>query len=130
MSSSINKNTVLKNKRPLFVNDPKLNDSAPNIEIKDWIDNYSKGNAKSFVESTIHRATGSGSSQSLQLRSAKTARKKLQSSNDWFSAAREELANITTLNLITSSGSILEKILWALIAIGGTIFIYNVVDIL
>ena len=52
-------------------------------------------------------------------------------SNHWFSSAREELTNITTLKLVTSSGSsILEKILWALIAIGGTIFIYNVVDIL
>ena len=48
--------------------------------------------------------------------------------NHWFSLAGEELTNITTLKLITSSRSILEKILWALIAIGGTIFIYNVVE--
>ena len=48
-------------------------------------------------------------------------------SNHWFSAAREELANITTLNLITRSSSILEKFLWALVPIIGTIFIYNVV---
>ena len=50
-------------------------------------------------------------------------------SNHWFSLLREELTNIATLKLITSSGSILEKILWALIPIGGTIFIYNVVDL-
>ena len=49
--------------------------------------------------------------------------------NHWFSLAGEELTNITTLKLITSSRSILEKILWALVAIGGTIFIYNVVGI-
>ena len=70
------------------------------------------------------------------MRSAKSAWKKRQSakaskvpSNHWFVAAREELTNITTLNLITSSGSMLEKILWAMVAIGGTIFIYNVVDL-
>ena len=42
---------------------------------------------------------------------------------------KEELRNITTLNLIASTSSILEKIFWALIAICGTLFIYDVVYI-
>ena len=119
-----------------------MEDSTPEGETKDCVDTFSKEDAKSFVKSTIQRATRSWSSKSLRLRSAKTAWKKRQSarpgsrakakkvpSNHWFAAAREELTNITTLNLITSSGSILEKILWAMIAVSGTIFIYNVVDI-
>ena len=40
-----------------------------------------------------------------------------------------ELRNITTVNLIANTTSILEKILWALIAICGTLFIYDVVVI-
>ena len=76
------------------------------------------------------------------MKTAKTARRNRQStrpgksikaakepSKHLFSAAREELTNITTWNFISSSSNVLEKILWALIAIGGTIFIYNVVDI-
>ena len=119
-----------------------MEDSTPEGETKDCVDTFSKEDAKSFVKSTIQRATRSWSSKSLRLRSAKTAWKKRQSarpgsrakakkvpSNHWFAAAREELTNITTLNLITSSGSMLEKILWAMVAIGGTIFIYNVVDL-
>lgn len=42
---------------------------------------------------------------------------------------KEELRNITTLNLIANTSSILEKIFWALIAIFGTLFIYDVVYI-
>ena len=42
---------------------------------------------------------------------------------------KDELRNITTLNLIASTSSILEKIFWALIAIFGTLFIYDVVYI-
>ena len=42
---------------------------------------------------------------------------------------KDELRNITTLNLIASTSSILEKIFWALIAILGTLFIYDVVYI-
>ena len=42
---------------------------------------------------------------------------------------KEELRNITTLNLIASTSSILEKVFWALIAICGTLFIYDVVYI-
>ena len=42
---------------------------------------------------------------------------------------KEELRNITTLNFIASTSSILEKIFWALIAILGTLFIYDVVYI-
>ena len=42
---------------------------------------------------------------------------------------KDELRNITTLNLIANTSSILEKILWALIAILGTLFIYDVVYI-
>ena len=38
-----------------------------------------------------------------------------------------ELRNITTVNLIANATSIIEKILWALIAICGTLFIYDVV---
>ena len=77
------------------------------------------------------------------MKTAKTARRNRQStrpgksikaakvpSKHLFSAAREELTNITTLNFNSSSSNIFEKILWAFkIAIGGTIFIYNVVDI-
>ena len=62
--------------------------------------------------------------QKLTIEIYKDCLEKRQSSKQQFSAAREELNNITTLNLITSSGSILEKILWALIAICGTIIIY------
>ena len=40
-----------------------------------------------------------------------------------------ELRNITTVNLIANATSILEKIFWALIAIGGTLFIYDVMFI-
>ena len=40
---------------------------------------------------------------------------------------KEELRNITTLNLIANTSCVLEKILWALIAICGTLFIYDVV---
>ena len=43
-------------------------------------------------------------------------------------AVKEELRNITTVNLIASTTNVLEKILWALIAIFGTLFIYDVVD--
>ena len=42
---------------------------------------------------------------------------------------KDELKNITTLNLIASTSNVLEKILWALIAICGTLFIYEVVYI-
>ena len=42
-------------------------------------------------------------------------------------AVKEELRNITTVNLIASTSNILEKLLWALIAIFGTLFIYDVV---
>ena len=42
-------------------------------------------------------------------------------------AVKEELRNITTVNLIASTTNILEKLLWALIAIFGTLFIYDVV---
>ena len=42
---------------------------------------------------------------------------------------KDELRNITTLNLIANTSSILEKIFWALIAICGTLFIYDVVYI-
>ena len=42
---------------------------------------------------------------------------------------KEELKNITTVNLISNASSVLEKILWALIAIFGTWFIYDVVVI-
>ena len=42
-------------------------------------------------------------------------------------AVKEELRNITTVNLIASATNILEKLLWALIAIFGTLFIYDVV---
>ena len=124
-----------------FRDDPALNDSTPDRETMDRVDDYSKENAKSFMKSTIQRATRSLSRKNVQLRSVRTAWMKRQSarpgssakakkvpSNHWFAAAREELTNITTLNLITNSGSILEKILWAMIAIGGTIFIYNVAD--
>ena len=52
---------------------------------------------------------------------AKMARKK--------EAVKEELRNITTLNLIASTSNVLEKLLWALIAIFGTLFIYEVVVI-
>ena len=44
-------------------------------------------------------------------------------------AVKEELRNITTVNLIASTSNILEKLLWALIAIFGTWFIYEVVSI-
>ena len=44
-------------------------------------------------------------------------------------AIKDELRNITTLNLIANTSSILEKIFWALIAICGTLFIYDVVYI-
>ena len=43
--------------------------------------------------------------------------------------AKDELKNITTVNLIANASSILEKILWAMIAIFGTLFIYDVVVI-
>lgn len=46
-----------------------------------------------------------------------------------FGALKEELTNITSLNLIANAKSILEKILWALIAICGSLFIYDVVYI-
>ena len=39
------------------------------------------------------------------------------------------MRNITTLNLIASTSNVLEKLLWALIAIFGTLFIYEVVVI-
>ena len=42
---------------------------------------------------------------------------------------KEELKNITTVNLIANTSCVLEKILWALIAICGTLFIYDVVVI-
>ena len=42
---------------------------------------------------------------------------------------KDEFRNITTLNLIASTSSVLEKIFWALIAICGTLFIYDVVVI-
>ena len=44
-------------------------------------------------------------------------------------AVKEELRNITTVNLIASTSNVLEKLLWALIAIFGTWFIYEVVVI-
>ena len=49
------------------------------------------------------------------------------SSNQGFFVIREELTNIRTLDLITKTASILEKIFWAIIAICGTVFIYHVV---
>ena len=51
------------------------------------------------------------------------------SSNQRLFALREELTNIRTLDLISRTTSILEKIFWAIIAISGTIFIYDVVVI-
>ena len=125
-----------------FRDDPTLENSTPNGKTKNCVDTFSKEDAKSFVKSTIQRATRSLSPENKRMRSVRAAWKKHQSarpgssararkvpSNHWFAAAREELTNITTLNLITSSGSMLEKILWAMVAIGGTIFIYNVVDL-
>ena len=44
-------------------------------------------------------------------------------------AVKDELRNITTFNLVANTSSILEKIFWALIAICGTLFIYDVVYI-
>ena len=41
---------------------------------------------------------------------------------------KEELNNITSFNLFSNSRNLIEKILWAAIAILGTIFIYNVVS--
>ena len=46
-----------------------------------------------------------------------------------FGDVKDELKNITTVNLIANASSILEKILWSLIAICGTLFIYDVVVI-
>ena len=46
-----------------------------------------------------------------------------------LAAVRDELRNITTLNLIANTPSFIEKIFWALIAICGTLFIYDVVYI-
>ena len=51
------------------------------------------------------------------------------SSNQGLFALREELTNIRTLDLISRTSNILEKIFWAIIAICGTIFIYDVVVI-
>ena len=48
-------------------------------------------------------------------------------SNHGLFAIREELTTIRTLDLISKARSILEKIFWAVIAISGTIFIYDVV---
>ena len=48
--------------------------------------------------------------------------------NDHRRKIKEELNNITSFNLISNSQNIIEKILWAAIAILGTIFIYNVVS--
>ena len=125
-----------------FRDDPTLEDSTPNGETKDRVDDYSNENAKPFVKSTVQRASRSMSPENVRIRYAKTACMKRQSarpgssararkvpSNHWFSAAREELTNITTLNLITSSDSMLEKILWTMIAISGTVFIYQVVSL-
>lgn len=50
-------------------------------------------------------------------------------SNARFMNVKEELKNITTINLISNATSILEKILWVLIAIFGSLFIYDVVVI-
>ena len=44
-------------------------------------------------------------------------------------ALKEELKNITTLNFIANTKNVLEKIVWAMIAICGTLFIYDVVYI-
>ena len=48
--------------------------------------------------------------------------------NDQKEKIKEELNNITSLNLISNSKNIVEKILWAAIAIFGTVFIYDVVS--
>ena len=45
-----------------------------------------------------------------------------------FKVVIDELKNITTVNLIANASSILEKILWAMIAIFGTLFIYQNID--
>ena len=47
--------------------------------------------------------------------------------NDQKEKIKEELLNITSLNLISHSKNIVEKILWAAIAIIGSIFIFDVV---
>ena len=46
-----------------------------------------------------------------------------------FMALKEELRNITAFNYIAKATSIVEKILWAIIAICGSLFIYDVVYI-
>ena len=108
-------------------------------------ENHLEESAKSIVRKTIKRVTRSigFKCHGYRMRSAKSASVRNQSarpttgqmrvgmvaSSHWISAAKEELTNVTTLNLITKTSSILEKILWGMIAICGTIFIYHVVDI-
>ena len=53
----------------------------------------------------------------------KRLERKAKNMSPKFQKIKEELRNITTVNLISNTSSILEKIFWALIAILGTLFI-------
>ena len=108
-------------------------------------ENHLEDSAKSIVRKTIQRATRSVGYKCLgsRMRSAKPAsvrkrsagpttgqmRLRMVTSSHLISEAKEELTNVTTLNLITKTSSNLEKILWGMIGICGTIFIYHVVDV-
>ena len=84
---------------------------------------------KSFMTKTIQKALQPISKESKPKNRMATPTIGSVSSNQGLFALREELTNIRTLDLVSRTTSILEKIFWAIIAISGTIFIYDVVVI-
>ena len=82
---------------------------------------------ESFLTKTIHKALHSKSEDNKPNPSTTYPQTPRMSLNQGLFEIKEELTNIRTIDLISRTTSILEKIFWAIIAISGTIFIYHVV---